>query len=129
MTPPLASTPSCEAVIVEVPVATAVTRPALTVAKDEAELLHFAVLVTSSLSPLTLVPLAVNCFVSPMVRKIELGVTLMLFSALPDTKKSPHPLPDRARMMTKERTAVELSFPWTALPFRIMREFYQKRPL
>lgn len=47
ITPAFASTPSCDAVIVVVPDATAVTRPALTVANEGAELLHLAVLVTS----------------------------------------------------------------------------------
>ena len=123
MTPADDDTPSCDAVTVVLPDATAVTRPALTVATPAEELLHFAVLVTSLLSPFTVVPLAVNCLVSPTVRKMEAGVTLMLFRALPETKKSPHPLEKNASR--RRRRTAELRMFATALIVRIMREFYQ----
>lgn len=129
ITPALAETPSCDAVMVVVPAATAVTRPALTEATPAEELLQVAVLVASWLSPLTVVPLAVICFVSPTAKKSEVGVRLMLFREFPETKKSPHPLPNRTTMRATGSTAVQLSFPLTAPIFRIMREFYQKRLL
>lgn len=101
MMPAVFETPSCDAVIVAVPDAIAVTMPALTEAIATEELLHFAVLVTSLLSPSPVVPLAVNCLLSPMVRKMEVGLTLMVLSELPETKKSPQPLPKN-----ENRTAI-----------------------
>ncbi len=129
MTVPEAVMPSCEALMVEFPAATAVTRPALTDATPDEELVHLAELVTSLLLPSTVVPLAVNCLVSPTLRKMEVGVIVMELSAPPETKKSPHPLLNSERRRTRSRTAVELGVRITALMFRIMREFYQKRLL
>jgi hypothetical protein len=88
ITPPVAVTPSCEAVIVALPtVDEAVTIPAASTVADAEDDVHLAELVTSFVVPSTVVPLAVNCFVSPDFRKIDVGVTVMLFSAPPPTKK------------------------------------------
>lgn len=87
ITPPVALTPSCEAVIVAVPaVLDAVTIPAVSTVADAVEDVHLAELVTSFVLPSTVVPLAVNCFVWPDFRKIDVGVTVMLFNAPPPTK-------------------------------------------
>src|SRR5512146_38896 len=108
MTPLLAETPSCEAVIVVFPAASAVTRPALTEAKVGEEVVHLADAVTSLLSPFTVFPLAVNCSVSPTFRKMDVGVRAMLFRALPETKKLPHALLNRAKVRMRTRLTQEL---------------------
>lgn len=127
ITPEVSSTLSCDAVMVVLPAATAVTSPAATVAVVDEELVHFALLVTSLLSPLTVVPLAVNCLVLPTVRKTEVGVRLIVLSELPETKKSPHPLVAKESRRIKRRTAVVPDFELRTLPVRIIREFYQNR--
>lgn len=127
MIPAVSSTPSWDAVMVALPAATAVTSPAATVAVVEEELLHFALLVTSLLSPLTVVPLAENCLVLPTVRKTEVGVRLIVLSELPETKKFPHPLVAKESRRIKRRTAVVPHFVLRTLPVRTIREFYQNR--
>lgn len=87
ITPAVALTPSCAAVIVAFPaVDEAVTIPAVSTVADADDEVHFAELVTSFVVPSTVVPLAENCFVSPVLRKIDVGVNVMLFSAPPPTK-------------------------------------------
>src|SRR5690242_12998048 len=115
--------------MVVLPAATAVTSPAFTVATPADELLHLALLVTSLLSPLTVVPLAVNCFVLPTVRKTEVGVRAMVLRELPETKKFPHPLVTNESERIRRRTAVVAHCDLTTLLARIIREFYQKRLL
>src|SRR6185369_7506727 len=93
MTFPEELTPSLEAVIVVFPAPTAVTIPVeSTVATELDDDSHLAVLATSVVSPLTVVPEAPNCFDSPITRKIDVGLTAIEFSASPDTKKSSQPL-------------------------------------
>lgn len=99
---PAELTPSCEAVIVVFPVATAVTRPdVLTVATEDDDESHFAVPDTSLLFPLTVVPCAVNCFDSPIARKMEVGVTVIELSELPETKKLSQLLSEAANASTR----------------------------
>jgi hypothetical protein len=87
ITPPVELTPSCEAVIVALPtVDDAVTIPAASTVAEADDDVHFAEFVTSLVLPSTVVPLAVNCFVSPAFRKIDVGETVMLLSELPPTK-------------------------------------------
>jgi hypothetical protein len=106
ITLPVALTPSCDAVIVALPaVDPAVTSPVVfTVAEPEAEVVHFAELDTSLVVPSTVVPLALNCFVSPDFRKIEVGVTVMLFSAPPPTKNPLQLLRTSAEVSTRARS-------------------------
>ncbi len=115
--------------MVAFPAATAVTNPALTVATPAAELVHLAELVTSLVVPFTVVPLAVNCFVLPTVKKIEIGVMLMVFRELPETKKSPQPVVTNVKTRIRRRTVPAPDFVLTAVSIRIIREFYQMRLL
>jgi hypothetical protein len=92
-------------VIVAFPaVAPAVTSPAASTVADTDDVVHFAELVTSLVVPSTVVPLALNCFVSPDFRKIEVGVTVMLFSAPPPTKNPSQLLSTSAEVSTKTRS-------------------------
>jgi hypothetical protein len=87
ITLPVEFTPSCDAVIVAFPSETAATIPAASTVAEPDDDVHFAEFVTSLLFPSTVVPFALNCLDSPTFRKIEVGVTVMLFNALPPTKK------------------------------------------
>jgi hypothetical protein len=105
ITLPVAFTPSCDAVIVAFPtVVVAVTIPAASTVADAEDEVHFAVLVTSLVFPSTVVPLALNCFVSPDLRKIEVGVTVMLFNAPPPTKNPLQLLRTSAEVSTSARS-------------------------
>jgi len=105
---PVALTPSCDAVIVAFPaVAPAVTIPAASTVAEADDVVHFAVLVTSLVFPSTVVPLALNCFVSPDFKKIEVGVTVMLFSEPPPTK-NPSQLLSTSAELSMRATSTQL---------------------
>jgi hypothetical protein len=105
ITLPVAFTPSCDAVIVAFPtVVVAVTIPAASTVADAEDDVHFAEVVTSLVFPSTVVPLALNCLVSPAFRKIEVGVTVMLFNAPPPTKNPLQLLRTSAEVSTNARS-------------------------
>jgi hypothetical protein len=86
------ASPSWEAVIVAVPVPTVVTAPALTVATEVGDAVHFAVEVTSFDTPLTVVPFAVKLMVWPVAESLEAGVRVTEAMESPEVKKLLQPL-------------------------------------
>ena len=126
ITPPVELTPSCEAVMIAVPaVEDAVTNPAASTVAEADEDVHFAELVTSLVFPSIVVPLAVNCFVSPAFRKIDLGETVMLLSELPPTKNPLQLLNTSAKESTNPKSTQLTHGRRADCMLHLIREFYQ----
>jgi hypothetical protein len=130
ITPPVELTPSCEAVIVALPaVEDAVTNPAASTVAEAEDEVHFTELVTSLVFPSTVVPLAVNCFVSPALRKIDVGDTVMLLSELPPTKNPLQLLNTSAKESTTPRSTQLTHGRRADCMLHLIREFYQTQLL